>query len=456
MADKYKTEPLKLWQKAKQLRLDYYENYAKAHEKGGIRWAGGAWTLDAVPRGLGDDVWSITSEPYAASIAFNKEFSLRCLEATEKSGYARDLCSYMRNYWGSIILNEYAFPEYSKTWPRPDFIYQDHICCSHAKWYQVVSDLEGGIPMYCIDVGIAPAIRVHEDGETFEYIEFPKHAIDYVVNQCLDSIEWLEKTTGRKYQDELLRKAIYNHMRSTSIWAKTCELQKNIPAPLDEKSMYSLYAFGTLGKASQWCGDFYEEFYEEVKDRVNRGIAAIANEKIRVISDTQPPWGFLKIFRYLQQYGCISIGSLYTFGLIGQYEIKPDGTWGAKSFPDSIDKLPTDREAMLAEYVRYELNKPEWQHFYHPKLKSAMMIKIAREWKLDGVMLHYNRGCEGLSVGIAENRLALQKAGFPVMTFEGNMGDEREFDEARTVARIDAFMETLGVKKEDSDDYCRS
>jgi benzoyl-CoA reductase subunit B len=37
------------------------------------------------------------------------------------------------------------------------------------------------------------------------------------------------------------------------------------------------------------------------------------------------------------------------------------------------------------------------------------------------------------------------KAGYPVMSFEGNMGDDREFDEARTMARIDAFMETLGM-----------
>lgn len=48
---------------------------------------------------------------------------------------------------------------------------------------------------------------------------------------------------------------------------------------------------------------------------------------------------------------------------------------------------------------------------------------------------------------IAENRLALIEAGFPVMTFEGNMGDEREYDEARMIARIDSFMETLGVDK---------
>jgi benzoyl-CoA reductase subunit B len=60
-------------------------------------------------------------------------------------------------------------------------------------------------------------------------------------------------------------------------------------------------------------------------------------------------------------------------------------------------------------------------------------------------MLHYNRGCEGLSLGIAENRLALQAAGYPVLVFEGNMGDEREFDEAGTMGKMDTFMETLGV-----------
>ena len=34
------------------------------------------------------------------------------------------------------------------------------------------------------------------------------------------------------------------------------------------------------------------------------------------------------------------------------------------------------------------------------------------------------------------------------MVFEGNMGDEREFDMTRTMARIDAFMETLSMKKQ--------
>ena len=48
-----------------------------------------------------------------------------------------------------------------------------------------------------------------------------------------------------------------------------------------------------------------------------------------------------------------------------------------------------------------------------------------------------------------ENRLGIAKAGIPIMTFEGNMGDEREFDEERVVTRIDSFMETLGVEMAD-------
>ena len=429
---KYKTEQLKCWGKAKELRMKYYEDYARAHERGGLRWVGGAWSFSAVPSGLGRDVWSLTSEPYGASIAANKEFSLKCLEATEKAGFARDLCSYMRNYWGSIILDKYAF---GGPFPKPDFIWQDHICCSHAKWYQVVSDLEGGLPHFSMDVAVGP------------YKDIAPHKIDYLVNQMQDGIEWMEKTTGRRYDDELLIEAVKNEFRSTSLWAAVCELNKNIPAPLEEKTMYSLYVLGTLNKHDKEVADFYQELLDETRYRVENGIAAIPNEQVRLMSDTQPPWGFLSIFRYMEKFGAISVGSLYTYGLIGIWEDKPDGSWGPRTTPMDKGIEINDRETALRLYADWTLSKPEWQHFYSPHLKTEMMARIAREWKIDGVMLHYNRGCEGLSIGIAENRLGLIEEGLPVMTFEGNMGDEREFDESRVKARFDAFMETLEVKQ---------
>lgn len=56
-------------------------------------------------------------------------------------------------------------------------------------------------------------------------------------------------------------------------------------------------------------------------------------------------------------------------------------------------------------------------------------------------MLHYNKGCEGLCLGIDDNRLVLIVAG----TFEGNTGDERAFDEESTKARIDASVNSHGL-----------
>ncbi len=430
----YPTEALKCWNRAKEIRQQFYERYRDIKDQGGIRWIGGAWSLSAVPAGLGRDVACLTSEPYGATIAFDKPFSTRCMEAAEKKGFARDLCSYMRNYWGSVILNEYAL---GGTFPKPDFIWQDHICCSHAKWYQVVSDLEGGLPFFCVDVAAGAAHEIDDN------------KIDYLTGQMLDGIEWMEKVTGRTYDDELLLEACQNEFRATSLWAEISCLNRARPAPLDEKSMYSLYVLGTLAKHQKDVADFYEELRDETADRVARGIAACAHERCRLISDTQPPWAFLKVFRYLEQFGAVSVGSLYTFGLIGLFEVKEDGTWGPRTTPMDAGADLSSREKILRAYAEWNLHKPEWQHFYSPHLKSEMMIRICKEWEVDGVMLHYNRGCEGLSLGIAENRLALIEAGYPVLPFEGNMGDEREFDEARTMSRMDSFMETLDLHRID-------
>ena len=262
----------------------------------------------------------------------------------------------------------------------------------------------------------------------------------------MDGIEWMEKVTGRKYDDEKLIRAVYNECRATSLWAEICTLNKTIPTPLDEKTMYSLYVLGTLMKHRKECADFYEKLRDEVKERVANKIAAVANERFRVMTDTQPPWAFLELWRYLQKYGVVSIGSLYTFGLIGIFEVKEDGTWGPRTTPQEQGIEIETREEALKTLAEWTLSRPEWQHFYSPELKSEMMKRIVKEWHVDGVMLHYNRGCEGLTMGIAENKLALKEAGIPVMHFEGNMGDEREFDLERTKAEVDAFLEILGAR----------
>jgi len=429
---KYKTEPLKCWGKAKELREKYYRDYAAAHEMGGLRCTLGAWSFDAIPMGLGDDVYFLTGEPYGASIGNNPAFSVECQEACEAKGFARDLCAYMRSEWGGVLLDKYLF---GGPWPKPDFTFQDHICCSHAKWYQVMNELEGGVPMFCIDVSVGP------------YSELDENKLMYVVNQMLDGVDWLEKVTGRKYDDEKLIQAVHNDCRSTSLWAEICTLNKAIPAPLDEKSMYALYVLGTLNRARKEIADFYEELRDEVKYRVENKIAAVGNERLRILTDSQPPWAALNLFRYMEKYGVVSIGSLYTFALEGIYEDQPDGSWGPAKTPQEKGIVIKDREHALRVLADWELRRPMWDPFYGSDLRGKILIRMAKEWHIDGMLMHLNLGCEGTTIGNLESRLALLKAGIPVMTYEGNMGDDRQYDEAGTMKRIDIWMNGFGLEK---------
>jgi len=114
----YPSEPLKCWPKAKELHNKFYRNFAEVKEKGGLRWMGSAWAFDAVPPGLGRDVYCVTGEPYGASCAFDRPLAAKYLTASENFGFARDLCTYMRNYWGSILVDQYAL---GGKFPKADF-----------------------------------------------------------------------------------------------------------------------------------------------------------------------------------------------------------------------------------------------------------------------------------------------------------------------------------------------
>ncbi len=425
--DRYPTEPLGSLAKAQELRLKYYQSYA---DPGRLRWTGCASTPDSVAAGLGEDVIHLGGEPYGASIAVDHDLAVRCQEAFEVRGWSGDLCAYLRNYLGSMYLGEYRF---GGEFPKVDFCFSVHICCSHAKWYQAVADYQKK-PYFCIDIGVGQADALNDN------------KVDYVVAQFHEAIEGMKKATGREYRDDLLIEAVKNDFRMSSTWAEICALNKNIPAPLDEDMMRNIYVLYALDKSRKEFADLYGEIRDEVKDRIARGIAALPNERCRILTDNVHPYQFTtRFFGHLARYGAVSVGNPYMFGLAGVWEDEPDGSLGPARTPVEKGIQINTRDQALRLVAEWMLRKPIWEQFYDHRLRTRMLLRMAREWSVNGVILHYNRGCEGLSLSIAENRLGLMAAGIPVMTYEGNMADEREFDEANTLDRIDSFMAMLGL-----------
>lgn len=438
-----KVRPLECWNDFKKYRERYYKNYLEAKDKGGIRWAGSAWAFDAIPHGLGEDVYPLTGEPYGATCAFFHEFSRQCLETIERKGAARDLCGYMRNYWGSIAQNKYLLADGSivEPFPRPDFNFTIHICCSHAKWYHYAAELENGVPTYAVDISVGPGYLLDDK------------KINYVVKQLNDAIPWMEKITGREYDDELLIKAVYAEADAMSTWAKICKLNQAKPAPLEEKSMFSLYVLNLINRSDPEVAKLYHKLYDEVESRVKRGIGALTHEQFRFFTDNPPPWAFLKVYRYLEkEYAAISLGAIYTFGLgggwIGMDEKGEKWIWEPAPTPEEAGVEITNREEALRWTAEYNLRyRASWQHEYSHWIRKLETYQMIKDWNADAIIMHINRGCELWNMSTLEVRDYLVKKGIPVATYEGNMADPRDFDEARTFNVIDSFMQSLGIER---------
>lgn len=428
---RYKTEPLKTWERAKELRLKHYRDVANARGEGKILSSGSMEAFTELVAAFGDHV-HMAAEPYGASIGSDPDFSRQCVEAFESRGYARDLCAYTRNYLGSVLLDRYPFGGH---FPRPDFCFQAHSCESHGKWFQTASEFMN-IPLFSIEMPLAPhGLRL-------------ENRVEYLSNQFYEAIEWLKKTTGREFDDERFARAVENSFVSTKLWAEVCAYNKYVPAPINQKNIFTFYVPLLLDRASDETLSFYRELRDEARYRAENGIAALATERCRLLDDSPPPWYYLSLYRYLEMYGAISVGSTYSFGLTGAWEDDEDGTMIPKKTPMEKGVRLKTRDDYIRALARWAIERLFYfMSMAQPDDKSIKMLQMVKEWKVDGVVFHLNRGCEGLAFGQKENNLYLKDAGVATMNYEGNNADKREFDEKRVLGRIDTFMESLGLRK---------
>lgn len=428
---KYPTKPLESWAKAKELRAEHYAEVRRAKEEGKLLSTGSLDAFVSILAGAGDFV-HLAAEPYGASISTDTGFADKCTAAAEARGFARDLCAYLRNYWGSVFIDQYLF---GGSFPRPDLCFQIHLCDTHAKWFQMVAE-HFGIPMFSMEMPVGPK-GFREDLK-----------LEFLVGQVYEAIDWLEKVTGKKFNDERFIQSIKNETDSMSLWAEICTLNKAVPAPLDQKSMFSFYIIALLMRHEKRAVDFYKMLRDETKERIRQGIAALPTERCRLLDDSPPPWYFLSLYRYFEKFGAVSVGSIYSFGLMGAWEDQEDGSMGPmKRLEDSHIKLE-NRDQAVRFIASWHLRRtPYFLSLFVPQDKNKQLMRMVKEWKANGVLFHLNRGCEGASLGQMENRLALIEAGIPVLTYEGNMGDKREFDPAQVLDRVDSFMESLGLNK---------
>ena len=430
---KYKTAPLKCWQKGKELRLEAYRDLATGHEQGKLLVLGCAATPYGMLAGLGDFVF-LAGEPYGASVAADPPVSIPAMETYEAKGYARDMCGYMRNFLGTMFLNKYYFT--GGPFPKFDFAWSVRHCpAGHPKWHQIVSEYQG-IPMNYID----DETMLATDGD-----QQPR--IDYIAGQYLDSIEWMEKITKRKFDDEKAIEAMRNYFVNEALWGEINLLNGSIPAPIDIKSLFALMPISMLRRHEKVAIEFLTELRDELKERIANQIAAVPTERFRMCMLTPPPWSFLKVFRYLENYGVVFVGT-YVY-LINSGEVQflyEKGTVVPATPPEKRPgwKTMKNREDLCRTVARWRAEHPFQSHLETRKKEYVIMFK---HWKANAYLLLINRGCVPMTTSMYDFQRDLNRQGIPTSMFEGNFADCRDIDETGVLDRLETFLEGQGIQK---------
>ena len=434
----YKTEPFKMWNEAKQLKQQHFEEYRDIKQKGGKRILSGTSITLTIHAGFKDTV-IMGAEPFSANVAFHKDFGVKCLEECEKRGFSREICGYSKCTWGAMFLNEYVMPDgvrIEDDWLKPDIATSFSIAPCHCKWYQYLSE-KGDVPAYLFDLPKA-------------YPYNTENVIKYVSGQMLDYIEWAEKILNTKFDDAAFIEGVINETRAFKLWTEIMLLNQNIPAPLDEKTMFSFIGPNLSKPFKKETVEFYERLLDEVRDRVERKVAAVGNEQFRVITDAIPPWPNLQLYRYMEkEYGVVVVGSPYVICLIGSWKFDDNNNLIPTPTPEEAGMKLDTREDAVRALVWYKT------HFATETLYNIacgevlhdVTLAIAKQWKADGGVLHQNRGCTMQALGAIESRNAVAEAGIPCIYYEGNDADPREVDLTNLKRKVDIFLEANKVKK---------
>jgi len=373
-----------------------------------------AWVTSGAPVEilLALDILPIYPENYGALVGSRRAAVSYCEEA-EAAGYSLDLCSYARNSIGSVLSGRGELQ--GRPLPAPDLLVgTKNICGVVVKWWEILAR-HYGCPLYVVDTPFAA------DGLTPEQVR-------YVRNQLEELAAFAARAAGRPlprptvFEERLLEVLGLTH-QATRLWQELQDLRRVSPTPASALDMFTnLFPIVTL-RGTRTCVEYYRRVRDELAERVSRGVAAVPNERHRLIWDNIAIWYEFDLVRYLHARGAAFVGETYTDAW-GIYDPEQAGT---------SDPLG----AMAEQYSLILLN-------VGLETRRERLFKMIQSQRADGVVFHSCRSCKTYSLGQYELARAVRdQLGLPTLIIEADMTDSRVFAAGPTRTRIDAFLELL-------------
>jgi benzoyl-CoA reductase subunit B len=428
----YEAKPFsdEVWSLMKNLRRERYKLSLAVQAEGGVCVTGFAWGFLPLLAGFGNfgNLSPGTDFTRIAREGSGPQGLSKYVNMAEAAGLY-PVCGAIAAHLGQIYAGT-SFGSNPGEKMQPQFVYQPQGCHAQYKGGQLCASVLG-LPMIVVD---APRHN-NENGRRF------------LMSQLIDVIDLIQKRTGREFNDEKFIEATRHDIYCRVKWAQICMLMKAVPSPMSYRQAMSLRLPLLTYSFSRATAQYMDLLYDEMQQRVKNGISGSPFERKRLAHEGLHPLYRPEILRWPEEYGAAFSQGEFMLAF-GSFLHTADGHTIPGKTPDERGLELRSREDALRALVELHY-PPEEEGLDNDGYKRRInhFINLAKDWKIDGVMLHMARRCAPLNNAVYSKIKAIRQAGIPLGTYEASEGDPKEWNEARVRDDFDRFFESLGLTR---------
>lgn len=344
-------------------------------------------------------------ENQAAAIAARGAGEKMC-DIAEGDGYSNDICAYARISIAYMKIKE--APE--QNMPQPDFLLCcNNICNCMIKWYENIAK-ELDIPMILIDIPFNPDYEVSDD------------QVAYVKGQFRDAIRQLEEITGKHWDEEKFKEVMAVSNRTSRAWLEATSYTKYEPSPLNGFDLLNHMAVAVCARGTVDAAEAFETLTEEYRKAVEEGTSTFrGEEKHRIMFEGIACWPHLRTTATgLKSRGINMVATIYA---------------------DAFGFIYDDLDGLVKAYC----NVPNAMNLEHARDVRNVIIK---KTNTQGLLVHTNRSCKLWSGFMYEmSRQIGETCDVPVVAFDGDQADPRNFSAAQYDTRVQGLTEIMESNK---------
>ena len=359
-----------------------------------------------------------------AAICSAKRMTPRYVKLLADAGYRDDLCSYC-----SAVLGESLDPEDGEVgpWgglPKPTMAVTRLTCDCQGKIFGLFAK-NYGAELYRMENTLPRTVPENWwelASDRWEELYDPDR-LDLAVEELKELIAWLERKTGRMFDNDRLLEVMALVNEQEGWYRKTRDLIAEAPkAPVTVVDTINATMQAQWQRGTKWAAGHARRMYEEIKALADAGHAAVPGEKYRLMWLGRGLWHDFAFYQnFEEKYGAAFVWSMYL-------------AMGADAYiRNGVEKDPL--RALAARYIGMEdfLHMPPWN--------SGWFVHEAKRNRIDGVVYMAPANCMQAVEGSSFIVKALEKAGIPVLLFRGDPVDDRKWNRENMTELVGSFIE---------------